>query len=130
MGRTLSLWGPVAAWMALLFGASAQNGVAAAAVPLADWVTHGSAYLVLGVLVARALSHGFRRPLGRRGTLLAIAIATLYGVSDELHQSFVPGREATLDDVAKDFAGAAIGALLASAVSGAASGRRARGDLS
>ncbi len=99
--------------MAVLFGASAQNGAAAASVALADWITHGSAYLVLGVLVSRALCDGFRRPLGRRGVLTVVALCTLYGASDELHQSFVPGREATLDDVAKDFGGALLGALLA-----------------
>ncbi len=116
MLRALALWGPVVAWMALIFGASAQNGAAAASVPLADWITHGSAYLALSLLVARALSGGFRAPLGRRGALLAFALSALYGVTDEWHQSFVPGREATLDDVAKDAAGAALGALLASAV--------------
>jgi VanZ family protein len=114
--RALALWGPVAGWMALIFGASSQNGGAAAAVPLADWITHGSAYLVLAALLARALSDGFRARLSRRRALLAFALAALYGVSDEWHQSFVPGREATLDDVAKDAAGAALGALLASAV--------------
>ncbi len=110
--------------MALLFGASGQNGVAAASVSLADWITHGSAYLVLAMLVSRALCDGFRRPLGRRGMLLVVGLCTLYGATDEFHQSFVPGREATLDDVAKDFGGALVGALLAAAITSGATARR------
>jgi VanZ family protein len=38
-------------------------------------------------------------------------LATAYGVSDEYHQSFVPGRDASVRDVGSDFAGAALGAL-------------------
>lgn len=112
MGRPLSLWGPVAAWMALLFGASAQSGIAAASVPAPDWLSHGSAYLVLATLVCRALSGGFRRPVGGRELLLAVALCTLYGLSDEYHQSFVPGRDASAGDVLKDFSGALVGAML------------------
>ncbi len=124
--RALALWGPVAGWMLLLFCASAQDAGTVSAVSLPDWVTHGGAYLVLGALACRALSDGFRRPVGRREALLAVALATLYGVSDELHQRFVPGREAALDDVLKDFAGALVGAALCAAVSPAP---RARGAV-
>ena len=37
---------------------------------------------------------------------LAFAIAFLYGVSDEIHQYFIPGREADILDVAADGIGA------------------------
>jgi VanZ family protein len=42
------------------------------------------------------------------------AIAAAYGVFDEWHQSFVPGRYASLTDVMLDVAGAAFGIWLAS----------------
>ena len=41
---------------------------------------------------------------------LAAALAAVYGVSDELHQSFVPGRTADGADVVADAVGAVLGA--------------------
>ena len=43
----------------------------------------------------------------------ACAIASAYGVFDEWHQSFVPGRHASLIDVTLDVAGAVLGIWLA-----------------
>ena len=40
--------------------------------------------------------------------LFAMIIGTLYGVSDEFHQSFVPGRTASIWDLAADSIGVAI----------------------
>ena len=42
--------------------------------------------------------------------LFAIVIAGLYAVSDEFHQSFIPGRTPLISDVAIDTLGAALGA--------------------
>jgi VanZ family protein len=36
------------------------------------------------------------------------AIAALYGVTDEIHQSFIPARSSSLIDVAKDWIGVAV----------------------
>jgi VanZ family protein len=41
--------------------------------------------------------------------LLAVIFGTLYGISDEFHQSFVPGRDVSGFDVFIDFLGSAIG---------------------
>ncbi|HSH41142.1 MAG TPA: VanZ family protein, partial [Arenicellales bacterium] len=43
---------------------------------------------------------------------LALGLAVLYGISDEWHQSFVPGREPDVLDVLADGVGAAVGILL------------------
>ena len=40
--------------------------------------------------------------------LLAAGISTIYGIFDEWHQSFVPGRYASLTDVTFNVAGAAL----------------------
>jgi VanZ family protein len=44
-----------------------------------------------------------------RVAALALAIAAAYGIFDELHQSFVPGRSADILDWFADVCGALIG---------------------
>ncbi len=44
--------------------------------------------------------------------LLATILALIYGISDELHQFFVPGRIPALSDVALDFIGISIASTL------------------
>lgn len=48
--------------------------------------------------------------MSRKGNLLLILISSLYGLTDEIHQYFVPYRSATLIDLVKDM----IGVLVAS----------------
>jgi VanZ family protein len=97
--------------MAVIFGASSRSDVGAFG-RIPDWTTHGAAYLILSALLCRALAGGVRRPLGASAALAAVALAAGYGLSDELHQSLVPGRQASGADVLKDLGGAAAGALL------------------
>jgi VanZ family protein len=101
----------VALWAGLLFLASSRSNTGVAG-RIPDWLTHGTAYLVLGVLLLRALGGGTGPPFATRAPLLAVLLATLYGVSDEWHQSFVPGRDSSAADVAKDAAGATVGVWL------------------
>ncbi len=107
----LRLWGPAILWMAILFYASAQAQTGSLG-QVPDWITHGAAYLVLGLLLGRALAGGLDRPLPPRLALLALLLGTLYGVSDEFHQSLVPGRDASAWDVAKDVAGCSLAVAL------------------
>ena len=106
--RLLGLWGPVVAWMGALFFASAQT-FPGGGPSIPDWLTHGTAYAVLGGLACRALAGGLGRPLSLGLALLAVALSTGYGVTDELHQRFVPNRHADPWDVVKDFGGAVAG---------------------
>jgi VanZ family protein len=75
-----------------------------------DWIGHGGIYAIASFLTCRALAGGIGNPLRVPNLLLAIISMTLFGASDEWHQSFVPGREASPGDVAKDLAGALLGA--------------------
>ncbi|HEY9198606.1 MAG TPA: VanZ family protein [Gammaproteobacteria bacterium] len=76
-----------------------------------DKLVHLLAYGLLGALLLGA----FRlRPGGYmlRQIALAALIATLYGLTDEWHQSFVPGRNSDALDVVADAVGALLGSTL------------------
>ena len=108
MLRALGLWGPVAGWMSVIFFVSARP-LPGPAQSMPDWTTHVAAYAVLGLLMTRAVSGG--RPLiSAREALLAAALATTYGVSDEIHQAFVPERNPDVRDAVSDMVGSALGA--------------------
>lgn len=75
---------------------------------------HFSIYTLLGLLSAAAVTATFSCS-GFRRLWLPILIGALFAVSDEFHQSFVPGRSCELRDVAVDSAGVLLGVLLLAA---------------
>jgi VanZ family protein len=76
-----------------------------------DKVAHAVAYGTLALAVLHGLTRAWRRRIGLPQVVLAIAVATLYGISDEWHQSFVPGRSTELLDLVADAVGAAAAAV-------------------
>ncbi len=73
---------------------------------------HVTEYAVLAVLLARALRVG--REAGSRGrwTIGSWAVATVYAMTDEFHQSFHASRQGSWIDVGIDSVGAALGVIL------------------
>ena len=71
-------------------------------------VVHMAEYALLCLLWWRALRTVMP---GERALALAVAIAVVYAVTDEYHQSFVRGREGSPLDVGIDAVGAAAAAL-------------------
>ncbi len=113
--RALWNWGPAVIWMAATFVVSHQSRVE---IPFGapDYIGHGVSYAVLGALLMRALAGGTLQGM-RTGLILpAVLIAAVYGVSDEFHQSFIPGRMASVSDIAADTIGAVVGAGIAAAM--------------
>ncbi len=94
------------AWLGVIFFLSSQPRLPQV-VPsffdsFQDILGHFVAYAVLAVLLLWALTG-----LGaRHAAWLTLLIALLYALSDEFHQSFVPGRHPDPFDVATDLAGA------------------------
>jgi VanZ family protein len=70
---------------------------------------HALLYAGLAVLIVRALCGGSWRRVTLWTGAAAVALAALYGATDEFHQCFVPGRTADVLDWLADFIGAAIG---------------------
>jgi len=100
-------WLPTAAYMMLIFYLSSKTGDEVS-IPTPDYVAHGVEYFGLGLLLAVSLKRTTGLSSGRVA-VLAVIIASLYGISDEWHQSFVPGRFATVSDWLADTVGAALG---------------------
>lgn len=75
---------------------------------------HFSVYLLLGMLVVNALMVSFyeRQILKKQKISIAILACIIYAISDELHQTFVPGRGGQVSDVILDSIGAGIGIYL------------------
>ena len=67
-----------------------------------DKIAHFCAYYLFGCLICRWLLAERSRFANRHALFLTILIGTLYGISDEWHQSFVPGRDASLWDALTD----------------------------
>ncbi len=107
--RHIGYWGPVVVYMLGIFYLSSQS-TPGVAIPeffflISDKVLHALAFGLLGILMYRAFSQSFSQ---RKSMLFSFLGTTLYGVTDELHQSFVPNRHADPADLLAD----AIGALV------------------
>lgn len=104
---------PALVLMAGIFAMSSQSTVPQASgisPALTAALGHLVVYAVLAVLIFRAVEIDVRNVT--RCAVIAWGISTLYGITDEFHQSFVPGRYATVGDVLLDSAGAAAGLCL------------------
>jgi VanZ family protein len=103
--RFVRLWLPVLVWAGVIFAFSSVPDLGTG---LGGWdlvlrkIAHAAEYALLGALLVRALS--------RPG--LAVALGVAYAISDEIHQSFVPGRMGSPLDVALDAAGVVVGVAL------------------
>ena len=136
--RWVKQWWPVLAWAALISWLSAGTFTAENTgkiiVPILRWIFYAASpetitslhyfirksghfveYFVLSLLILRALRAGRRR--SRLGwAFMAIALVAGYAALDEFHQSFVPGRTASVADVLLDTAGGIAAQVLAALV--------------
>lgn len=91
--------------MALIFGLSSIS--TPPSLPGgSDKGVHVILYAGLGVLMLRAIAGGLLRRVSWRALILAVVLAAAYGVTDEIHQRFVPGRSYDVADMAADAVGA------------------------
>ena len=90
---------------------SSQHTVPMPDMPYSDKIVHAVCFAGLSFCFALWLRADtwIKRPL--RGVCFAVLCTSAYGVIDELHQMFVPGRDASVFDWAADTAGAFCGAL-------------------
>ncbi|HKZ91981.1 MAG TPA: VanZ family protein [Candidatus Limnocylindrales bacterium] len=133
---TIVRWLPALAWMGVIFLLSSQSGLRVSEDAAVDkpirLVAHMASYALLAGLLFYALcgagrptARGAGRPTARgvgrptaRAATLALVLATLYAVSDELHQAMVPDRTGRPEDVVIDVVGATIGLVIAAFILG------------
>lgn len=110
MKRLCWYWLPPLCYAAGIFFLSSRAVPPSIAPPEGfDKLAHFILYGGLGGLLARALlSAGLGRANAVWWTTL---LGTLYGVSDEIHQSFVPERSSEVLDAVADAGGSLIGGL-------------------
>ncbi len=75
-------------------------------VPGADKVAHMIAYGVLAATAIFGVGEQQKKSKPRQVMLFTVAFCILYGISDEFHQSFIPGRTVSFYDLLADGTGA------------------------
>jgi len=116
MGQALWYWAPVVGYAGLIFFLSAQShpeeqlpsfllkGVS-------DKVLHAVEYAMLALLCYRAFRWAAGPVVARQAVVLAIVTASVFGLTDEVHQLFVPLRDASWQDWLADTVGATLAAV-------------------
>jgi VanZ family protein len=108
-GRVIVAWLPAIIWMSLIFYLSAQSQpLGRTPSPALSYAVYLGEYAVLAVLLFWAqVSGGSWRGRIRLSLALSFVFCVLFAASDEFHQRFVSGRDASWLDFLADVAGSA-----------------------
>jgi VanZ family protein len=99
-------------WALVIYALSSQTGLYVPPLLIGqDKLLHALVFAILGFLVAGALlpAAGHTR---RHHILIAVGLVAAYGMLDEVHQHFVPGRMPEVLDVLADISGGILGVWL------------------
>jgi VanZ family protein len=106
---------PPILWALIIFILSSQTALPGFEQSAYDFIlkklAHILVYLVLYILVARAIALTINEQYKKSIILLPVFICLVYAISDEFHQSLVPGRYATFRDIGYDMLGVSIAFL-------------------
>ena len=106
------IWLPVMLWAAMIFALSSMPDLTpnVELFPYSDKLAHFMLYAPLGYFLMRATSlHS--GPMQDHPLLWAVILGVLYGLADEIHQAFVPGRTMDPFDWLADGLGVVAGVL-------------------
>ncbi|HEU4685057.1 MAG TPA: VanZ family protein [Nitrospira sp.] len=114
-GTVICYWAPVALYAGVIFYFSAQSHPEEHLPEffikqISDKLLHVMEFALLAGLCYRAFRWAGGSFAARRAVVLAIVTASGYGLTDELHQWFVPLRESSWMDWIADTIGALVGA--------------------
>jgi VanZ family protein len=116
MGQVLWYWAPVVGYAGLIFSLSAlshpeEHLPSFVIKGVSDKVLHAVEFGMLALLCYRAFRWAAGPVVARQAVVLAIVTASVYGLTDEVHQLFVPLREASWQDWLADTVGATLAAV-------------------
>lgn len=97
---------PPIAYAAVIFALSSRTISGGPDIPGLDKVVHFTLYGGLALLCARAVNAYVGERL--KAAYAGVVLALLYGISDEVHQSFTPGRQPDVYDWVADTLGAIV----------------------
>ena len=111
--RTLFYFLPAIGYAALIFAVSSMSLDVEELQPVLtfDKLLHLAEYYILGYLLMRAFTTSGVSLLASSPAAAVLLVGSAYGLSDEIHQAFVPGRVASPIDFLFDAAGVALAVL-------------------
>ena len=109
----LVTWIPVVVYAGIIFYFSSIPGTQLSSIKIKDAFLHCAEYAPFGYLLYRAFRNTRQGYTKKALVLSSFLVLFLYGCSDEIHQMFVVGREASVLDIAYDCLGGIIGIRVA-----------------
>src|SRR5258706_13971297 len=105
-------WGPVFAWMAVIFFFSTRQRIVVSQEELLNFLffksLHVIEYAFLYFLTYRAMKNTYPKMPFFAWAMWSFVVVIAFAMTDEIHQLFVPTREGRLRDVIIDTFGATI----------------------
>ncbi|WP_406661241.1 VanZ family protein [Methanolobus sp. ZRKC3] len=77
-----------------------------------DKIAHMFLYFGLGLLLHLTFGNSGNTFLRKYAAVFAVVLGVIYGITDEIHQSYVPGRTASVHDLLADGIGVTIAQLV------------------
>lgn len=109
----LFYWFPIFIYCLLIYiQSSYPSSEKISSIPYFDKILHFAAYAFLGGLLLRALKTLPIKNNIRLVMILSITLSALYGISDEIHQHYVPYRDADIMDALADIIGSIFGVYI------------------
>ena len=103
-------WLPVIIWAGIIFYFSSLPHIPQLIIEIMPETSiwHMIEYAILSILLLRAFINSKNSTFRENAIYLAILIAILYGITDEIHQHFVPGRVFTYFDIIANSVGSLV----------------------
>jgi VanZ family protein len=109
----LRFWLPVLGCMAFIFYVSSLPGKDIPSIfAFQDILFHATIYAILALFFYKAVKNTFAKLVVSRIIIFTVIFGLSYGITDEFHQLFVPGRSASGFDLIIDSAGSLVGSLI------------------
>lgn len=101
--------------MSLIFFLSSKSSTGIGGSFTQQFVIHKTLHIFVYSLLSASLLYGFFKistKINHQSQILSVLLTYIYGITDEIHQTFVQGREGKFTDTLFDLVGAILGIYL------------------